>query len=161
VLYLDPAWLREEYLTWHRPLDDIAAQIGCPVQTLNRFARDHGIPVRPRGISTFIAAAAPGCHPSDLPEPLRHALAGRTAQRRLLRLLVIGEHDSIHQATQTLGLGSSSLYTQLARLEHACGGRLVHRSPCPGSDGILTPLGEQLRRQARDYLGLTATSPGT
>jgi hypothetical protein len=161
VLYLDPAWLREEYLTWHRPLDDITAQIGCPVQTLNRFARDHGIPVRPRGISTFIAAAAPGCHPSDLPEPLRHALAGRTAQRRLHRLLVIGEHASIHQATQTLGLWPSSLYTQLARLEHACGGRLVHRSPCPGSDGILTPLGEQLRRQARDYLGLTATSPGT
>jgi hypothetical protein len=67
VLYLDPAWLPEEYLTWHRPLDDIAAQIGCPVQTLNMFARDHGIPVRPRGSSTFIAAAAPGCHPSDLP----------------------------------------------------------------------------------------------
>jgi hypothetical protein len=77
------------------------------------------------------------------------------------RLLVIGEHASIHQATQTLGLWPSSLYTQLARLEPACGGRLVHRSRCPGSDGILTPLGEQLRRQARDYLGLTATSPGT
>ena len=29
-IYLDPAWLRREYLTWHRSLDDIAAQIGCP-----------------------------------------------------------------------------------------------------------------------------------
>lgn len=75
MLYLDPAWLREEYLTWHRSLDDIAGQIGCPIQTLNRFAHEHGIPVRPRGSTVFIASgAAPGHHPRDLPEPLRHAL---------------------------------------------------------------------------------------
>ena len=34
VLYLDPAWLREEYLTWHRSLDDIAAQLGCPIHAV-------------------------------------------------------------------------------------------------------------------------------
>jgi hypothetical protein len=78
VLYLDPAWLREEYLTWHRSLNDIAAQIGCPVQTLNTFARAHGIRIRSRGTKVFTApVATPGCHPSDLPEPLRHVLTGR------------------------------------------------------------------------------------
>ena len=159
VLYLDPAWLREEYLTWHRSIDDIAGQIGCPIQTLNRFAREHGIPVRPRGSTVFIASgAAPGCHPRDLPDPLRHALTGRSARRRLRRLLAIAEHASIHQAAQALGLWPSILYTQLARLEHACGGLLIHRNPRPPDAGTLTPLGQQLSRQARGYLGLTASN---
>jgi hypothetical protein len=77
VIYLDPAWLCKEYLTWHRSLDDIAAQAGCTIQTLNRFARDHGIPVRNRSTSTYMpASSAPGVHPRDLPEPLRSALTG-------------------------------------------------------------------------------------
>jgi molybdenum-dependent DNA-binding transcriptional regulator ModE len=155
VLYLDPAWLREEYLTWHRSLNDIARQLGCPIETLNRFARQHGIPVRSRGSSLFIAAAtAPGRHPRDLPEPLRNALTGRTARRRLHRLLVIAGHPSIPQAAQALGVTSSLLYAQVARLEHACGGPLIHRNPRRQDAGTLTPLGEQLLRQARDYLGL-------
>jgi hypothetical protein len=96
AIYLDPAWLRQEYLAWHRSLDDIAAQIGCPIQTLNRFARDHGIPVRTRGTSTYMpAASAPGTHPRDLPEPLRSALIGPRARGRLDRLLIIARHPSI------------------------------------------------------------------
>ena len=66
---------------------------------------------------------------------------------------------SILQAAQALGLWPSILYTQLARLEHSCGGPLIHRNPRHRSAGTLTPLGEQLRCQARDYLALTATSP--
>src|SRR5882724_9810181 len=31
--------------------------VGCPIQILNRFARDHGIPVRSRGTSTYMPAA--------------------------------------------------------------------------------------------------------
>jgi hypothetical protein len=41
-----------------------------------------------------------------------------------------------------------------ARLEHHCG-PLIQRSPRPAPAQALTPLGEQLRIQARDYLGLT------
>jgi hypothetical protein len=86
VLYLDLAWLREEYLTCHRSLDDIAGQLGCPVHTLNRFAHDHGIPVRARGTSIYIpAGSVPGLHPRDLPEPLRRALIGGRARPRLDR----------------------------------------------------------------------------
>jgi hypothetical protein len=156
VLYLDPAWLREEYLTWHRSINDIATEIGCPVHILNRFAHDHGIPIRPRGTPVRIAsAAAPGHHPRDLPEPLRHALTGRNARQSLLRLLTIARHASIHQAATALGLWPSILYTQIARLEHRCGGPLIQRSPRPADTGPLTPLGEQLRRQARDYIGIS------
>lgn len=155
VLYLDPAWLRQEYLTWHRSIGDIAAEIGCPVHILNRFARDHGIPVRPRGSPVLIATTAAPGHPRDLPEPLRHALTGRSARQCLQRLLIIAGHASIHDAAKALGLTPSVLYTQVARLEHHCGGPLIRRSPRPASAETLTPLGEQLRIQARDNLGLT------
>jgi hypothetical protein len=160
VTYLDPAWLRREYLTWHRSLDDIADQIGCPLQTLNRFARDHGIPVRSRGTSIYIPeGSAPGIHPRDLPEPLRSALVGRRARRRLDHLLITAGHASIRQAAQALGLWPSALYDQLGRTERACGGPLVNRSPRPPGTGILTPLGEQLCQQARDCLQPPAPGP--
>jgi hypothetical protein len=95
AIYLDPAWLRREYLTWYRSLDDIADQIGCPIQTLNQFARDHAIPVRTRGTSSYMpATTAPGLHPRDLPEPLRSALIGPRARGRLDRLLVIAGHST-------------------------------------------------------------------
>jgi hypothetical protein len=154
VIYLDPAWLRREYLTWHRSLDDIAAQLGCPVQALNRFARDHAIPVRTRGTSSYMpAASAPGIHPRDLPEPLRSALIGSRARDRLDRLLVIAGHSSILAAAQSLGLWQAGLYGQVTQLEHACGGQLVNRRPRP-PDTILTPLGQQLCRQACEHLGI-------
>ena len=63
MIYLDPSWLRREYLTWHRSLDDIAAQVGCTIQTLNQFARDHGIPVRTRGTSSLHARRLCPRHP--------------------------------------------------------------------------------------------------
>jgi hypothetical protein len=161
VLYLDLTWLRQEYLTWHRSLDDIAAELGCPVHALNRFARDHGIPVRTRGTSIYITArSAPGLHPRDLPEPLRRALIGGRARGRLDHLLVIAGHASILQAAQALGIWPSILYQQVARLERACGEPLIHRSPRPAGTGILTPLGQQLCQQAREHLGSQA-GPGT
>jgi Bacterial regulatory helix-turn-helix protein, lysR family len=122
--------LRTEYLTWHRSLDDIAAQIGCPIQAVNRYARDHGIPVRIHGTSSYIpAGSAPGTHPRDLPEPLRSALTGRRTRQRLDHLLISAGHASIRQAAQALGLWPSALYDQIGRTERACGGPLVNRSP--------------------------------
>ena len=105
------------------------------------------------------SAAAPGQNPRDLPELLRHALAGRNARQRLMRLLTIAEHASIHDTARALSLTPSILYSQVARLERHCGGTLIQRSPRPADAGTLTPLGEQLRRQARDYIGLSI-SPG-
>ena len=160
MIYLDPAWLREEYLTWHRSLDDIAAQVGCPIQTLNRFARDHGIPVRTRGTSIYMPASS-----APRPPPARPA---RTAPQRPHRAPRPGAPGppAVHRrapqhppAAQALGLWQSTLYDQVARLERACGGPLVNRSPRPPGTGILTPLGEQLCQQARDYLGLSANTP--
>lgn len=161
AIYINLDWLREQYLTWHRTLADIAAEAGCTTAALKKFAHEHDIPVRPRGgtRSYLNPSAAGGHHPSQIPEPLRRALHGPGAAQRLHRLLAIAQHPGIRQAAQALGIPESSLYTQLARIERDCDGPVIHRRPRPRLTGNLTPLGEQLCQQARDHLGLAATSP--
>ena len=157
ALYLDPAWLREQYLTRLRTLNDIAAQLGCPVHIVNRFAREHGIPIRPRGGP--LPATAPRQLPPGLPEPLRNAFTGRGAPARLRQLLAIAGHPSLHHAARALGVTPSVTYSRIARLERDCGGQLVNRSPRPPGTGTLTPLGQQLSRQAREYLDTQLPPP--
>jgi hypothetical protein len=60
------------------------------------------------------------------------------AWRHLHRPLVTAEHASLHQAAPAPGLWQSILYGQIARLEHACGGTRIHRSPVPPGAGTLT-----------------------
>jgi hypothetical protein len=80
VIYLDPAWLRREYLTWHRSLDDIAAQVGCPIQTLNRFARDHGILAAAQALGLWQAASTSKSTGSSAPGAGRLSTAGPALQ---------------------------------------------------------------------------------
>ena len=61
---------------WHRALGDIAAQVGCAIQTLNRFARDHGIPIRTRGTSIYTPASATPGHPPAGPTALQRRASG-------------------------------------------------------------------------------------
>jgi hypothetical protein len=98
--------------SWHPASPALAARMAhardpwlrAAGQTLNRFVRDHGIPVRSRGTSTCMpASSAPGIHPRDLTEPLRSALIGRHARQRLDHLLIIAGHASIRQAARALG----------------------------------------------------------
>jgi hypothetical protein len=159
---IDLDWLREQYLTWHRTLADIAAEAGCTTAALKKFAHEHGIPVRPRGTTGYLnAVAASGHHPSQIPEPLRQALHGPQATQRLRRLLLIAQHPSIPRAAQANGIADNTLYTQVARIERDCGGPVINRRPKNRTADSLTPLGEQLCQQARDYLGLAAASPAT
>jgi Bacterial regulatory helix-turn-helix protein, lysR family len=129
-------------------------ELGCPVHTLNRFAHDHGIPVRARSTSIYIPA-------SSALASIRATCPNRSAGPSSMgvpggawtHLLIIAGHASILQAARALGIWQSILYQQVARLERACGGPLVHRSPRSAGTGILTPLGQQLCQQAREYLG--------
>lgn len=158
TIYLDPAWLRQEYVTWRRCLPDIAAELGCHIAVLKNFAHEHGIPVRQRsGTDWFAYKDAPGLHPSQVPEPLRSALTGRDARQRLHRFVVVDQHPSLNQAAQALGIKQCTLTHQLHNLERACGGILLHRNPHPRPVGPLTPLGEQLRRQAIEHLELAGS----
>lgn len=98
------------------------------------------------------ATSASGLHPRGLPDPLRSALIGPRSRDRLDRLLFIAGRSSIFAAARELGLWQATLYGQVGRLERACGGQLVNRGR-PSGTPILTPLGQQLCQQARDYLG--------
>jgi len=158
AISLDPVWLHREYVTWRRSLPDIAAELGCRVANLKKFAHEHDIPVRRRsGPEGFAHLDAPGVHPSQVPEPLRSALVGRDARLRLSRFVVLAEHPSLTQAARALGAHQCTLTNQLQQLERACGGLLLHRLPRPRPVGPLTPLGEQLHRQALDHLQATST----
>ena len=43
--FIDPAWLRCEYVEKHRTLTDIAAEVGASLSAVSRFATRRGIPV--------------------------------------------------------------------------------------------------------------------
>jgi Bacterial regulatory helix-turn-helix protein, lysR family len=151
VYHVNVVWLHEQYVTWRRSLADIAADIGCHSTTLGEFAKQHAIPIRPRGGgSNFIAPNAAPAHPATLPSPLREALTGQDARSRIDRFLLIAEHGTIRKAAAELGRSDTTLNKQLANLESRCGGPLFDRPP--RRLGNLTQLGKQLREQARRYL---------
>jgi len=149
--YIDVAWLHEQYLTWQRTFADIAEETGCNPATLAEFAKQHGLPARPPGGGRhFIPPHSAPAHPAGIPQPLRSALGGQSARQRIDRFLLIAEHHSISSAARTLGITRTALASQLAHLEHRCGGHLFHRHHHRLAH--LTALGTQLRDQAGHYL---------
>jgi TniQ/Bacterial regulatory helix-turn-helix protein, lysR family len=158
--YVDPAWLHEQYVTWQRTLRGIAYEVGCTTASLMLFAKQHAIPLRPRsGGNAFISHGATPHHPADLPDLLRTALTGQGARQRVERFLLITEHRSLRQAADHIGATSPALSGQLTALERQCGGQLIRRGAPRLGD--LTPLGQQLRQQARQYLVPTPTPAPT
>ncbi|WP_157617313.1 TniQ family protein [Saccharomonospora marina] len=153
IFLVDLSWLREQYTTWNRSITHIATEIGCRPATLRAFAETHHIPRRPRGGSRdHIATGTIIGHPANLPGLLRKALRGQQAHHRIERFLLMTECSSLTQLALARRIHQSSLTTGLKVLERNCGGPLFHRRPHPQPLGLLTPLGEQLCRQARDYL---------
>lgn len=148
AFHIDPHWLREQYLTWHRTLPDIAAQIGCATRTLSQFADSLGIAKRTIGAHrNYIRTGTIHDHPSALPALLRTALTGPRGPIRVARFLMLAENHSIATVADALGITHTPLTRQLARLERDCGGALFER-PGPRTPlGPLTPLGQQLKDQ--------------
>jgi hypothetical protein len=112
------------------------------------------------GLALVSAGPAATCPPPQPPATTRATCPNRSAAPssapapgvRLDRLPVIAGHPSILAAAQALGLWQATLYEQVARLERACGGPLVNRGRRPARTVILTPPGQQLCQQSRDYL---------
>jgi hypothetical protein len=120
---------------------------------------------RPRQQHLHASHLSPGIHPRDLPEPLRSALIGPRARGRLDRLLFFAGHTSITAAAQALGLWHSALYSQVDRLERACGGPLVnrrhpgrHRDPDPARGATLPASPRLPRPLARTWHTVTPAS---
>ncbi|MGI5191683.1 LysR family transcriptional regulator [Promicromonospora sp. CA-289599] len=105
--------------------------------------------------------ATGGRHPSQFPLPLRDALRGLGARQRLERFVTLAHQPSLNQAARAHDCSSANLTTQLATLERATGGSLIQRRPRPLPVGPLTPLGQELCRQAQEHLGIAPILPTT
>jgi hypothetical protein len=151
ALYVDLGWLREQYLTRHRSLADLAAEIGSSLTNLARFAKQQGIPLRPPGGGADYLGDIPVAARTDLPGLLRDALRGHHGRQRVERFLLLAQTNNQSRAAEQLGITPSVLTEQLALLEQRCGGPLFNRRPRRISH--ITPLGEQLRQQAQLHLG--------
>src|SRR5262249_55424305 len=80
---IDPAWLREQYITGNGTLPAIAADLGMPPPNRSRYAISLDIPLRPRGGASHAAAVT---EPDKvLPRIIQQALTGTGAWERLRR----------------------------------------------------------------------------
>lgn len=156
VHIVDPEWLRVEYLDHRRTLPDIAAEVGTTAPNIARIARAHGIPLRSRGGPSHADSLAV---PEGWPEPVASAVLGQGGRDRVRRFQVYARFRSLNQAAAHLGVHQSVLTTQLSRLETACGGKLMVRSPRNQANQRLTDLGHRLLAQADEHLGRHPDAP--
>jgi hypothetical protein len=150
VHIVDPAWLRTEYVDRRRTLPDLAAEIGTTPTNVSLMAKRHGIPLRERGGASHHASLNA---PAGFPEPLASAVRGQGGIGRVERFQVFARTPSLNQAGGILGVSMATISTQLTKLETACGGPLLVRSPRTHQPQQLTPLGRGLLAQADQHLG--------
>ncbi|HEV2809706.1 MAG TPA: TniQ family protein, partial [Acidimicrobiales bacterium] len=153
---VDEGWLRSQYLEEHRTLPDIAAELGISPSNLSRIARQHQIPLRPRGGASHAASISA---PSGWPLPLAAAVLGQAGRQRVERFQVYARARSINQGAARLSTTTPVLLSQLVQLENACRGTLIERSTSRHEAQRLSPLGERLLEQADQHLGPNPAAP--
>lgn len=153
---VDEEWLRSQYLEEHRTLPDIAAELGMSPSNLARVARRHQIPLRPKGGASHAASISA---PSGWPLPLARAVLGQAGRQRVERFQVYSRARSINEGAARLSTTTPVLLSQLAQLEHACGGTLIERSTRRHVAQRLSALGQRLLEQADQHLGPNPHAP--
>ncbi|MGH2917658.1 MAG: LysR family transcriptional regulator [Solirubrobacteraceae bacterium] len=148
----DRDWLDDQYRVRRRTVKDISAETGATASTIRRLLRQHAIPVRPRGLQALTAG-------DGFPQPLANAVVGQGGIDRVRRFQVYARTRSLQIASKRLGVFASTLTTQLAALEWACGGRLLERLTRDQQPQHLTLLGQELLRQADLHLGPNPQAP--
>jgi DNA-binding MarR family transcriptional regulator len=139
---IDPAWLRTQYLERARSTTDIAAELGITEMTCNKAIHRLGIPMRAPGVHARPEMVA--TLPADIPDDIRAAVEnGLGGWDRLHRYATAMLFPSLSAAGRFLGIKPETLSTQIARLEHDIGHRLLHRS-APGRPQHPTPAGQAL-----------------
>jgi hypothetical protein len=148
---VDPAWLADQYLTRHRTLTDIAAELGMHKGTLRKIAQRFGIPLRPRGSRGTILHRGRGT-PIPCPYWMRAAFQGHGALQRIERFMRLVQHPTLTEAAQALQTSRCLLAGQLQRLETDVGFQLLTRATRT-RPMRLTSAGRKFVRQARKVLG--------
>jgi hypothetical protein len=153
---VDPDWLRTEYIDRRRTLPDIAAEVGTTPVNMARIARKNSIPLRDRGGTSHAASLTA---PPGLPEPLASAMLGQGGDQRVRRFQVFARTRSLNEAAGILRIEQTVISSQLDKLEQACGGQLLIRSPRTHRPQQLTDLARLLLRQADAHLQPNPDAP--
>lgn len=117
-------WLRDQYVTHGRSLQDLAAETGLSKPTIRYWAKIYAIPTPQRyPIRMNITAAA-----AAAPPLLRPAITGPGAWKRLHRLAQASRYPSLKDAATSLTIHHGALITQIKRLEREFGEPLLERA---------------------------------
>lgn len=124
---IDPAWLREQYLTHKRSTHDIAEELGTKDETVRRRLKHLKIPSRPPGVHSRTIMTAK--IDSNLPRDIRAAVEGTLhGWLRFHRFQIAMRFPSLDSAARYLKVEPNALVTQFQRLERDIGTDLFHRS---------------------------------
>ncbi|MEU4806945.1 hypothetical protein [Actinosynnema sp. NPDC023587] len=111
---VDKHWLRTQYLTRKRSLEDIARELGIRAYQVGRRAQQYGTPLRaPQARDTTDRHTYPAI--------LGPAARSHGGRRRLLRFRETMKHRTIAEAATVLGLARQDLYPQISRIERELG----------------------------------------
>ena len=114
---IDRDWLYDQYVNNRRALPDIAAEAAMSTTTLANWARFHAIPLRARGGASHSATLAAEHAAAAAPALIRPALRGIGGRERLERFAAAADFPNLSIAATELGVHSSTLFTQINRLE--------------------------------------------
>ncbi|MFD7552890.1 TniQ family protein [Streptomyces sp. NPDC059816] len=120
-------WLFEQYVHRRRTLRDLAREKRMSPAHMNRWANTHNIPLR-RGGASHNATLRAAERATQAPVVLSDALTSAYAWDRLERFIAALSHDTMRQAARALGIGQSTLVTQINRLERDLGQPLIERA---------------------------------
>lgn len=151
---IDPTWLYEQYVTYHRSLDDLAGEFGMSVANMARWAKVHDIPVR------RLSRYSPEGLASDdrVPSVLRPALAGIGGWERLQRLAAASRFRTLQAAAEELGLNQFALVEQVNRIERDLGNSVLARARS-GRPMQLTAFGSQVVTAVRVLIAAHELEP--
>lgn len=153
---IDRDWLREQYHAKQRTTQEIAAATGASPTTIVRLMHEYAVPARGRGTPSHQQSLTAG---DAYPEPLASAVRRPGGSQRVRRFQVYARTRSLNAAAKHLGIHQSTLTMQLAALEKACAGPLLHRLTRDQRPQRITALGQTLLEQADDYLGAHPDAP--
>ncbi len=149
-------WLEDQYIVQLHTMAQIATQTGASIATISKLLRRYGMPVRPRGPTSYQQNLTGG---HGLPEPLASAVHGQGGADRVKRFQVFARTASLTAGAKRLGAKQHILTLQLAQLESACGAQLLRRRTKDQRPQQPTTLGETLLDQADRHFGPNAAAP--
>lgn len=131
---IDRRWLRTQYLTRGRSLEDIAQELGIRTHHVGRRAQEYGIPLRP-------PQARDTSDQHSYPAILSPAARSYGGWQRLLRFHEAMKHHTIAEGAAALGIARQNLYPQISRIERELGQQLCTRPRAAGQRLAVTPFG--------------------